>query len=329
LDSRQNPKTGTEAVVLDFCEDWSEEYRASLLLHAALFLFLTALFAWRVTSIALPKAVIPIRLIGPLPTIQAGSGETATPQPGSRLNQGTNQQLSPGRRTVKKPRVRRPVKAPAKAQVKPQPVQPVVNSMVDTNPSSGKPESSVNLPARPYVAPIKPDQIGLFSSEPTFDAPLASPDTSSEELGEPLTMADPELASHDPIDTGRGEKATAPSGRPDASETSGGGEMEIGQIESLAGGSERFEPPSIVSRVLPEYPSWARQQGINGQAVYKVLIQPAGTVGDVMMLSSTIDPKLAIIGSQALRRWVFTPVIVGGEPRETWVRITVQFQLHL
>lgn len=105
------------------------------------------------------------------------------------------------------------------------------------------------------------------------------------------------------------------------------GLFEIGNIEAFGGSSDSFSPPSVVRRVEPDYPQWAREKGVHGSAVYRVLILSSGTVGDAITMSSTIDPKLAITGAQALRRWVFTPVLVNGEPQETWVKISVQYEL--
>jgi TonB family protein len=105
------------------------------------------------------------------------------------------------------------------------------------------------------------------------------------------------------------------------------GLFEIGNIEAFGGNNDSFSPPSVVRRVEPDYPQWAREKGVHGSAVYRVLILSSGTVGDAITMSSTIDPKLAITGAQALRRWVFTPVLVNGEPQETWVKISVQYEL--
>lgn len=108
----------------------------------------------------------------------------------------------------------------------------------------------------------------------------------------------------------------------------GSGIFAIGSIEAFGGNSDNFSAPGIVKRVEPDYPDWARQKGVHGNAVYRVLILPSGTVGDVVTMSSTIDPKLAINGAQSLRRWIFTPVLISGEPQETWVKITVQYELN-
>ncbi|MDD3000968.1 MAG: TonB family protein [Candidatus Riflebacteria bacterium] len=108
----------------------------------------------------------------------------------------------------------------------------------------------------------------------------------------------------------------------------GSGIFSIGSIEAFGGNNDNFSAPGIVKRVEPDYPDWARQKGVHGNAVYRVLILPSGTVGDVVTMSSTIDPKLAINGAQSLRRWIFTPVLINGEPQETWVKITVQYELN-
>lgn len=326
-----------EIRVLNLPQDGSEEYKVSLLLHVAFLLFCTAWFALFGRTEKTPPGFVPIRLVGPLSVTRPGSGNELLPQPGSRLNSGIQTKVSPGlagpeRAFSATRKIKRIMKGVARTKPSLIPVgETEKKGKSQSKKTSDKPsvvqapESPVTLP-KPRVAALKEDEVTPFSTEPSAQSPFDLP-MSENDLGEPLPASLPADEPSGPIQSGVSDKKSPPSGKPDAQAPVGGGEMEIGGIETLAGGTERYEPPTVISRVLPDYPEWAREKGINGQAVYKVLIQESGTVADVLTLASTIDPKLAIIGSQSLRRWVFTPVLIGGEPKETWVRITVQFTL--
>ncbi|HOY65952.1 MAG TPA: TonB family protein [Candidatus Ozemobacteraceae bacterium] len=320
-------------------EEGTEEFKVSILLHAALLLFMTAWVAWRsVIAPALP-VIHQVRLVGPLVTAKPGSGRVPLPTPASTLRSGTSTKLSTGLTGPKRPAARarkkhsptlagpnrtKPVNKPGE-RAKPGKVDPVKTTEVQPAVVQAGPDTSRDR--RPTLQQPSFDQVSVFSPDAAAPSPITSP-IAGLELGDPIDTPEPADEMSGPLESGAGDEKSSPSGNPDSQADPGGGDVAIAGIESLGGGTERFEPPRIISRVVPDYPDWARRQGVRGQAVYKVLIQEAGTVGDVMTLSSTIDPRLAIVGSQSLRRWRFTPVLVNGEPRETWVQITVQFTLN-
>ncbi|RCK80467.1 MAG: Ferric siderophore transport system, periplasmic binding protein TonB [Candidatus Ozemobacter sibiricus] len=319
-------------------EDGREEFTASLLLHLALLLAMTAWFALRGPYVPPTPTVHPVRLVGPLSVPRPGSSTQPQPETGSRQARGDASRQAKGRQTDNR-RLSPPVpSAPkVKAPVRPKNPQAKTGSTTRpgprTNTETTKPTAVQDTPTgfrdtKPYIPAPAFDDVSHALTEPTPPTPLSAP-LAGGELGDPLEMEMPSEMTAAPLPHGTGDREAPPSGAADpALATVGGGEVEVAGLESLGGGEERFAPPKILSKVLPEYPEWARKQGIRGQATYKVLVQPAGTVGDVLTMASTIDPKLAILGAQALRRWVFSPVLVNGEPRETWVMLTVQFKLH-
>lgn len=320
-------------------QEGTEEYKVSILLHLALLLFMTAWMAWRgLIAPALP-IVHQVRLVGPLIVAKPGSGRTPLPVPASNLRSGTNRKLSTGLTGPKRPFaqsrkkhspvLKGPVRTKSTAKTgeraKPGKSDPVQASDVKPTMVQAGPDTSIEQ--RPTLQVPSFDQVSVFTPSMSAPTPIAQP-VAGLDLGDPIDTPVPADEMSGPLESGQGDEKSSPSGNPDAVADPGGGDLSIAGIESLGGGGERLDPPKIISRVVPEYPDWARRQGVHGQAVYKVLIQEAGTVGDVMTLSSTIDPRLAIVGSQSLRRWLFTPVLLNGEPRETWVQITVQFTLN-
>lgn len=101
------------------------------------------------------------------------------------------------------------------------------------------------------------------------------------------------------------------------------------EVDEISGSDQTLvSMPQIISKVIPTYPEWARKQGISGKVTYKLLIEPSGTVKDVSIVQTTVTPRLASLGLQALRQWVFSPVIINGNAQETSVLITLQFKLY-
>ena len=326
-----------------------DELKLSLLLHLALLLVLSVFFAWRQASAQpVKKEVVPVKLIAPVAKPRIGSGEKPEKKTGAKVAKGKTTKVVKKTRKKVAPKVseKKVTKPSAKPEKKKQTiVAPKVESKAVETPKTETPLKSevavtkqepavVQEPIKENV-PIKP-----VHNSPTFDniGSLSSGENNSTEIDPELAglaMSNPieELMPDSFLEEEKevaipDEFVPAPTGVDSTPKDNGSGLFEIGAIESFGGNGENFSAPGIVQKILPDYPAWARKTGVHGNAVYRVLIQPSGTVGDVVTMSSTIDPKLAINGAQALRRWVFTPVLRNGEPQETWVKITVQYQLN-
>jgi len=324
-----------------------EELKLSVLIHLAILLLLSAFFAWRHVSAEPAKPpVVPVRLVAPVVKPRTGPGPVAKKETGSKKTSGSEKRVAktPAKKPVKKQTEKKSTAKPVKAEEKPAEKAPEN----PTAPAAEKVESPIVAPvpadtAKPSAvqesvetsAPVRPvHNSPSFETISQFSADKSSASELSPELASPLMDSQPDMLMPDSslmenqISASPEDFMPDSVGTEDAKPSDGNGVIEIGQIESFGGNSERFSPPSILNRVMPEYPAWARKNGIHGSAVYRVLIQRSGTVGDVVTMSSTIDPKLAINGAQALRRWVFSPVLANGAPQETWVKITVQYQLN-
>ena len=328
----------SKVAILRLEEEGAEEFRVSLLIHAALLLLLTFLFAMRVVDEMKLPAITPVRLVGPSLMAVAGSGDLPRPVPASVEKAGSSTHLSKGLAGPTRPvnKVRKPGAAKSPQKFKRSDVNPGENTRPgkprikrdDTLVSSIIQDGPISPVSRPYVSRLDAGDVSPFQNEPA-QAQQIVPVMPGNDLGEPIATEDFGEEVTGPIESGAADDRSLPSGNPDsANPEKGGAGVEIAGVEALGGGSDTFEAPRVVSQVLPEYPLWARKKGSKGQVVYKVLVQPGGTVGEAAPLSSTVDSRLAVLGAQALRRWVFTPVMVNGEPRETWVRITLQFKLN-
>ncbi|HET9253145.1 MAG TPA: TonB family protein [Candidatus Eisenbacteria bacterium] len=85
------------------------------------------------------------------------------------------------------------------------------------------------------------------------------------------------------------------------------------------------EPPVPVHRPPPEYPAWARENGITGKVLLRVLVDPQGNVRRVSVVRGV--EGLTEAAQEALRRWTFRPATTNGRPVAVWVEIPVEFRL--
>jgi protein TonB len=77
----------------------------------------------------------------------------------------------------------------------------------------------------------------------------------------------------------------------------GTGPLPVGQVAN---------PPLLISRVVPEYPRPARQQGIEGLVVLEAILDLEGRIEDHIKILHSI-PLLDEAAMRALRRWRFRP----------------------
>jgi protein TonB len=84
--------------------------------------------------------------------------------------------------------------------------------------------------------------------------------------------------------------------------------------------------PMPVTRVKPDYPQIARDAGMEGKVVVRMLVDVDGSVR-----RAEIETSSAMFDADALaaaRRWTFTPALTDGKPVMVWVRVPFDFRLH-
>ena len=86
------------------------------------------------------------------------------------------------------------------------------------------------------------------------------------------------------------------------------------------------ELPSVISKIPPDYPTWAREQGISGTVMLQALIGKDGLVKDTRIIQSI--PQLDDYAVGAVRQWRFKPAMSEGRPIAVWVSIPVKFTLR-
>jgi periplasmic protein TonB len=81
-----------------------------------------------------------------------------------------------------------------------------------------------------------------------------------------------------------------------------------------------------VSRtVSPNYPLLAKQMKVQGAVVLQALIDKAGKIEDLHVVSG--PAILSAAAQEAVKQWHFKPYYQGGQPVETEARITVNFTI--
>lgn len=84
-------------------------------------------------------------------------------------------------------------------------------------------------------------------------------------------------------------------------------------------------PPVLLSMQPPVYPEMAREAGIEGTVILRVLVGVNGLVKDMMVLQSVrgLDEAAANAGWTAR----FKPGQENGQPAEVWMVLPIEFEL--
>lgn len=102
-------------------------------------------------------------------------------------------------------------------------------------------------------------------------------------------------------------------------------------IESLPAPPPLIEAkldPRYKSTFQPDYPAYEQRGGIEGIARVRVLVGADGRVKDVVELTSASPGFFAETKRRALSKWRFKPATRGGTAEESWVIMTVRFELN-
>ena len=78
-------------------------------------------------------------------------------------------------------------------------------------------------------------------------------------------------------------------------------------------------------RVQPQYPQEARDNRIQGTVRLHVVLSTSGKVQQLDVVSG--DPILAKAAAEAVRQWLYKPMLLNGEPVEVDTTVDVVFSL--
>jgi TonB family protein len=85
------------------------------------------------------------------------------------------------------------------------------------------------------------------------------------------------------------------------------------------------KPPKLIKQVDPVYPEIAKQAMVSGVVVVEATIDVNGRVARIAVLRSI--PLLDQAAVDAVRQWVYEPMIIDGKPRPAVLTTSVQFML--
>ncbi|PYT71372.1 MAG: hypothetical protein DMG42_16820 [Acidobacteria bacterium] len=87
------------------------------------------------------------------------------------------------------------------------------------------------------------------------------------------------------------------------------------------------QPARLIHAMLPSYPQIARANRLAGDVTLDALVDEAGSVKDVKVLTGPLLLREA--AKEALRRWKYEPARLDGKPTAMHLTVTVKFQNNL
>ncbi len=90
-----------------------------------------------------------------------------------------------------------------------------------------------------------------------------------------------------------------------------------------ADGRDKVQPPKLVREVKPIYPEVARKAGVEGVVIMEATTDTYGRVAAVKVLRSI--PSLDQAAVDAVRQWVYEPMVIDGRPRPVVFTVTMRF----
>lgn len=101
-------------------------------------------------------------------------------------------------------------------------------------------------------------------------------------------------------------------------------------IEKFAEGAVKVKdaipPPKLMKKVGPVYPEAARKAGVEGVVILEARTNVQGKIKNVRILRSV--PLLNQAAIDAVRQWVYEPLVIDGQPKEAIFTVTVRFALN-
>lgn len=101
----------------------------------------------------------------------------------------------------------------------------------------------------------------------------------------------------------------------------------LAAMPSRYGLHEVDEKPSGIATLKPLYPYRARRQGIEGQVTVRFLVDQEGRTKELTIVEATPPGVFDQAVRETVPRWRFKPGAKEGKPVDTWVEMTIRFEL--
>ena len=92
--------------------------------------------------------------------------------------------------------------------------------------------------------------------------------------------------------------------------------------------AERLTRPSVLTRVNPDYPSNALQNGQDGDVVLAGIIERGGRVSNVKVLIPERVRGFDAAALESFRQWTFQPARIDGRFSRSYYCTTIRFRLE-
>lgn len=102
-------------------------------------------------------------------------------------------------------------------------------------------------------------------------------------------------------------------------------------VDVAAAGSDPAPARSggeVIARYSPQYPVFAQERGVEGDARIAFTLTKDAEVADVRVVRVTGSELFGQAALRAIRRWKFTPVILSGKPVAQQMTVDFVFSLH-
>jgi protein TonB len=197
------------------------------------------------------------------------------------------------------------------------PTAPPAPPALRTSPNSDTPNS--DTPARPHATAARPFRPAPAPEPRTAAAiPLPAPSTAQPSVTTPSAVA--------PADTGLLSSPEARSSNP--SPTYAGSAPAAPMAARPSGApAETSARPDYAYNPKPDYPTVARQFGLTGRVLMRVLVEPDGMPREILIANSSGHDMLDQAALKSVRAWRFLPARRGGEAYASWVEFPVRFDL--
>jgi protein TonB len=88
------------------------------------------------------------------------------------------------------------------------------------------------------------------------------------------------------------------------------------------------EPPQLIRYVPPSYPALARQAGIEGTVLLRVVVGTDGKVESATVIQSDVTPAMEKAAIAAARKFLFKPAKQRTVPVRASMAVPIRFKLH-
>lgn len=85
--------------------------------------------------------------------------------------------------------------------------------------------------------------------------------------------------------------------------------------------------PRAINEIRPDYPQWAKEQGITGSVIFEILIDKEGKVRQAKLLKG-LEPRLDKSAKEAIMKFKFRPAYIEKEATAVRIKYAIKFILE-